>query len=81
MNCDNDFNIPYNHTYVKVKPFCESSDIYYKVYLLEKEIKIQFFTNNFGVSQWHEFNKGETELARELGCLIEKQQKQPNALS
>lgn len=80
MNCDSDFNIPYNHTYVKVKPFCQSNDVHYKVYLAEKELKIQQFTNDLGVSQWHEFNKGETELAKELGRLIEEQQKQPNAL-
>lgn len=80
MNCDNDFNIPYNHTYIKVKPFCESSDIHYKVYLSEKELKIQPFTDSFGVTKWREFNNGETELARELGYLIEEQQKQPSAL-
>ncbi len=75
MNCDNDFNIPYNRTYVKVKPFCESSDIHYKVYLLEKELKIQPYTDDMGVIRWHEFDKGETDLAKELGRLIEDQQK------
>lgn len=76
MNCDNDFNIPFNRTYVKVKPFCESSDIHYKVYLGEKELKIQLHTDETGVHHWHEFNKGETDLAKELGRLIEEQQKQ-----
>lgn len=75
MNCDNDFNIPYNRTYVKVKPFCESSDVHYKVYLSDKELKIQPYIDDMGISHWHEFDKGETELAQELGRLIEKQQK------
>jgi len=75
MNCDNDFNIPYNHTYVKVKPFCESSDVHYKVYLGENELKIQLHTDETGVHHWREFDKGETQLAKELGRLIEEQQK------
>lgn len=75
MNCDNDFNIPYKKTYVKVKPFCESSETHYKIYLLEKELKIQLLPDGNGVNHWHEFDKGETELARELGRLIEEQQK------
>lgn len=75
MNCNNDFNIPYKHTYVKVKPFCESSDLHYKVYLLEKEIKIYLQTDELGVHHWREFNNGETDLAKELGKLIEEQQK------
>ena len=75
MNCDDDFNIPFNHTYVKVKPFCESSDVHYKVYLPGKELKIQPHADEAGVYHWHEFDKGETDLARELGRLIEEQQK------
>ena len=75
MNCDNDFNIPFNRTYVKVKPFCESSDVHYKVYLSEKELKIQVFTDETGVNRWREYEKGETDLAKELGRLIEEQQK------
>ncbi len=75
MNCDNDFNIPFNRTYVKVKPFCESTDIHYKVYLGEKELKIQLHTDENGVHRWREFDKGETDLAKELGRLIEEQQK------
>lgn len=75
MNCDNDFNIPYKHTYIKVKPFCESSDIHYKVYLWEKELKIQPYTDDTGVHHWHEFDKGETDLAKELGHLIDEQLK------
>lgn len=75
MNCDKDFNIPYNRTYVKVKPFCESSDVHYKVYLPEKELKIQLYTDEKGANHWHEFNKGESDLARELGRLIEEQEK------
>jgi hypothetical protein len=75
MNCNNDFNIPYKQTYVKVKPFCESSDVHYKVYLFEKELKIQLHKDEMGRHRWHEFNKGETDLANELGRLIEEQQK------
>ena len=75
MNCDNDFNIPYKRTYVKVKPFCESSEIHYKVYLSEKEIRIQLLSDLNGHNRWHEFDKGETDLAKELGRLIEQQQK------
>ncbi len=73
MNCNNDFNIPYNHTYIKVKPFCQSSDVHYKVYLFEKELKIQLHTDEMGIHHWQEFNKGETDLAKELGKLIEEQ--------
>lgn len=76
MNCDNDFNIPFNRTYVKVKPFCESSDVHYKVYLGDKELKIQLYADESGEQRWHEFEKGETDLAKELGRLIEEQQKQ-----
>ncbi len=75
MNCDNDFNIPFNRTYVKVKPFCESSDVHYKVYLAEKELKIQSYTDERGQNHWREYEKGETDLAKELGRLIEEQQK------
>ncbi len=74
MNCENDFNIPYNSTYVKVKPFCESSDVHYKVYLPQGEIKVQPYTDEAGVSRWREYEKGDTELATELGKLIEIQE-------
>lgn len=73
MNCDNDFYIPYNKTYVKVKTFCESSNTHYKVYLNEDEVKIQQFTDLNGVNQWREYSKGETDLAKTLGKLIEEQ--------
>ena len=75
MNCNDDFNIPYRHTYIKVKPFCESNDLHYKVYLFEKELKIQLSTDENGNHHWSEFGKGETEIAKELGKLIEEQQK------
>ena len=76
MNCDKDFNIPYNRTYVKVKPFCESSDVHYKVYLPEGEVKVQPTAEPDGSNRWREFNKGETELAQLLGKLIEEQEKE-----
>lgn len=75
MNCNEDFNIPFNNTYVKVKPFCESTDLHYKVYLFEKELKIQLHTDENGKHYWRELNKGETDLAKEIGKLIEEQQK------
>ena len=75
MNCDNDFNVPYNRTYIKVKPFCESNNIHYKVYLHDREVQVQMFTDEKGIPHWHEFEKGETGLAKELGRLIEQQQK------
>jgi hypothetical protein len=64
MNCDNDFYIRYDRTYVKVKPFCESSDV-------------QMVTEEGGSIYWREYSKGETSLARDLGKLIEEQQKEP----
>ena len=73
MNCDKDFNIPFNRTYVKVKPFCESSDVHYKVYLPQGEVKVQIYTDENGLNHWREYNKGETDLAKELGKLIEEQ--------
>lgn len=75
MNCDNDFNIPYNKTYVKVKPFCESTDVHYKVYLPDQEVKVQRFEDENGNYYWREYNKGTTELASQLGRLIEEQQR------
>jgi len=75
MNCDNDFYVRYNRTYVKVKPFCESSDLHYKVYLLEQEVKLQSVTDENGWVRWIEYNKGETDLANELGRLIAEQQR------
>jgi hypothetical protein len=75
MNCDNDFYIPYMRTFVKVKPFCESTDVHYKVYLLDHEVKLQSVTDEGGVVHWTEYKKGETDLAKELGKLIEAQQK------
>jgi hypothetical protein len=57
---------------VKVKPFCESSDVHYKVYLQEQEIKIQPVTSEDGKIHWRESVKGETQLAIELGKLIEE---------
>lgn len=75
MNCDNDFNISYNHTYVKVKPFCESNNVHYKVYLPDKEVKVEMYTGENGTIRWREFDKGETGLAKDLGRLIEQQQK------
>jgi hypothetical protein len=76
MNCDKDFNIPYNKTYVKVKPFCESSDVHYKVYLPGGEVKVQPVAQADGSNLWREFSKGETTLAGELGRLIEEQEKE-----
>ncbi|HEX8461299.1 MAG TPA: hypothetical protein VF623_07710 [Segetibacter sp.] len=78
MNCDKDFYIPYNLTYVKVKPFCESSDVHYKVYLPEGETKVQPYNDEQGIRHWHLYNHGETELAKELGKLIEEQEKDTN---
>jgi hypothetical protein len=75
MNCDNDFYVRYQRTYVKVKPFCESSDVHYKVYLHDHEVKLQSVTDESGVVHWSEYKKGETELAKHLGKLIEEQQK------
>jgi hypothetical protein len=75
MNCDNDFYVPYNHTYVKVKPFCESTDVHYKVYLQENEVKLQSIMDEKGMIRWSEYSKGETDLAKVLGKLIEEQQK------
>ena len=75
MNCDNDFNIPYQRTYVKVKPFCESSVVYYRVYLPVGEIKVQPYQDELGNRHWREFEKGETPLALELGALIEDQER------
>jgi hypothetical protein len=80
MNCDNDFYIPYNRTYIKVKPFCESSDVHYKVYLLQGEIKVQPFADEHGNRHWHEYQKGETALAKELGKLIEEQESDTNSV-
>jgi hypothetical protein len=76
MNCDNDFYVRYNRTYVKVKPFCESSDLHYKVYLLDQEVKIQSVTDENGDVRWIEYKKGETDLANELGRLIMEQHRQ-----
>lgn len=77
MNCDNDFYIRYDRTYVKVKPFCESTDVHYKVYLHDREVKLQMVTDESGAIHWYEYSKGETPLAIELGKLIEEQQKEP----
>ncbi|HEX8357043.1 MAG TPA: hypothetical protein VF610_06520 [Segetibacter sp.] len=74
MNCDKDFNIPYNRTYVKVKPFCESTDVHYKVYLSDREVKIQPVKDLQGVTHWHEYGRGESTLALQLGKLIEEAQ-------
>ena len=74
MNCDKDFHIRYNNTYVKVRPFCESSLVHYKVYLPEGEIKVQPYSNDNGESRWREYNKGESPLAIHLGRLIEEQE-------
>jgi hypothetical protein len=75
MNCDNDFYVRYNKTYVKVKPFCESSNTHYKVYLQEHEMKLVKYFDDAGLIHWHESGKGESDLALELGKLIEEQQK------
>lgn len=75
MNCDNDFYVPYKRTYVKVKPFCESTEVHYKVYLPENEVKLQMVCDESGATHWREYSKGETSLANELGKLIEAQQK------
>ncbi len=74
MNCDNDFNIFYNNTQVKVKPFCESADLHYKVYLPQGELKVEPHTEEGGRTYWTEYSKGETVLANELGMLIDEQQ-------
>ncbi len=75
MNCDQDFYIPYRKTYAKVKPFCESSVTRYKVYLHDEEVIVQMYCTEDGVKHWREYNKGESELAKELGGLIEDQLK------
>lgn len=74
MNCDKDFYISYDHTFVKVKPFCESSEVHYKVYLPEGEIKVQPYAYEGGAGRWREFAEGDTERARKLGKLIEEQE-------
>jgi len=79
MNCDKDFYIPYNLTYVKVKPFCESSDVHYKVYLPQGEIKVQPYNDEQGMRRWHVYNEGETDMAKELGRLIEDQETDSNS--
>jgi hypothetical protein len=76
MNCDNDFYVRYDKTFVKVKPFCESSNMHYKVYLQEQEVKLLKFIDEAGTVHWHETGKGESLLATELGKLIEEQQKE-----
>ncbi|MDQ6812655.1 MAG: hypothetical protein M3040_02775 [Bacteroidota bacterium] len=76
MNCDNDFYIRHNKTYVKVKPFCESSNTHYKVYLHEHEVKLLKHTDGNGSVIWHETGEGQSALAEELGKLIEEQQKE-----
>lgn len=76
MNCDNDFYIRYDKTYVKVKPFCESDNMHYKVYLNEHEVKLLKHTDEAGSVYWQETGKGESALASELGKLIEEQQKE-----
>lgn len=77
MNCDNDFYIRYDKTYVKVKPFCESSNMHYKVYLQEQEVKLLKHVDEYGTVSWHETGRGKSTLAMELGKLIEEQQKEP----
>ena len=77
MNCDNDFYIRYDKTYAKVKPFCESNNTHYKVYLHENEIRLLKHVDEDGSIHWHETSKGESELALQLGRLIEEQQKEP----
>ncbi|MCW3081902.1 hypothetical protein [Segetibacter sp.] len=76
MNCDNDFYVQFDKTYVKVKPFCESSNMHYKVYLLEQELKLLKLVDDEGTVRWHETGKGESDLATQLGKLIEEQQKE-----
>ncbi|GEO08583.1 hypothetical protein [Segetibacter aerophilus] len=76
MNCDNDFYVRFDKTFVKVKPFCESSNMHYKVYLQEQEVKLLKFIDEAGTTHWHETGKGESNLATELGKLIEEQQKE-----
>jgi len=75
MNCDNDFYLKYNNTYVKVKPFCESSDTHYKIYLQDGEVKLTKYLNDEGTMQWRESGIGESQLAQQLGRLIDEQQK------
>ena len=81
MNCDKDFYIPYNSTYVKVKTFCESSDVHYKVYLPQGEIKVQPYKDDQGIRHWHTYKEGETNLAKELGKLIEDQEADINPVT
>jgi hypothetical protein len=76
MNCDNDFYVRFDRTYIKVKPFCESSNTHYKVYLHEQEVKLLKFIDEVGTVHWHEKGRGESALAVELGKLIEEQQKE-----
>lgn len=76
MNCDNDFYVRFEKTHVKVKPFCESNNIHYKVYLLEQELKLLKLVDEAGTIHWHETGKGESHLATQLGRLIEEQQKE-----
>lgn len=77
MNCDNDFYIRFDKTYVKVKPYCESSNIYYKVYLPDHEVKLLKYLEEDGSTRWHQVGNGESIFATELGKLIEEQQKEP----
>lgn len=77
MNCDKDFYVRYDKTYAKVKPFCESNQVHYKIYLHDNELKLIKHLGEDGTIRWQESGRGETALASQLGRLIEEQQKEP----
>jgi len=74
MDCDKaTFSICFNNNTVEIDTVCEGSDTKFNVHLPQGDLLIEMdWSAENDVQCWHEVGKGETELATQLGELIER---------
>jgi hypothetical protein len=70
-DCDEEFYIPYRDQEIPVSVLCEGNDVHFAVHLPGRKLKLVHDVDEEGRDYWIEANEGETELATELGELIE----------
>jgi hypothetical protein len=69
--CDEEFYIPYRNQETLVKLICDGNEVYFNVHLAEGIKKIVHDVDEEGRDYWIEDPAGETDIATQLGELIE----------
>jgi hypothetical protein len=73
MDCEKDtFSIFYDNRRIEVDPFCLDKDMKFRVHLPKGDVLLEMeWDKENQMEHWCEVGKGETELATQLGELIE----------